>query len=73
LKHSQTEHGYIEVGRAGSVAVAQVHPRRPADEFFLVEKLIGRITAWFADEIVAINIQFVPDDSPRKAKKQRAK
>lgn len=71
LKHNQIESGYIEVGSAESVLVAQIRPYEDTDLFFLAEKFVGRLTARFADEILAINIQFVPDEPPARSKSRR--
>jgi hypothetical protein len=66
LKHSQNPSGYIKVGSANGVVVAQVVPKNPTDQFFLAEKFIGRLIAWFADDLAAINLQFL--DAPKKRK-----
>ena len=63
LHHTQVERGYIEVSSADSVLVASVHPREPKDQFMLIEKFIGRLTAWFPDDIFAINVQFNPAET----------
>jgi len=70
LQHTRLEAGYIEVANADSVLVAQIHPKSKADEYFLAEKFVGRLTAWFADEIVAVNLQFQPD-RPHSSRKRR--
>lgn len=70
LRHSQQERGHIDVGGAGSVLVARVHPKTASDEYFLVERFIGRLTAWFPEDLVAINVQFVPD-AAKRAKRGR--
>ena len=64
LKHSQNPSGYIEVGSVDGVVVAQVVPKNPSDQFFLAEKFIGRLIAWFADDLAAINLQFL--DGPKR-------
>jgi hypothetical protein len=59
LRYKQIRHGYIEVGSADSgVLVAAIKPHEPEDLFFLAEKFVGRLTAWFPAEILAINMQF---------------
>jgi len=60
--------GYIQVTGSGSLVTAQIHPKDD-NAFFLVEKLIGRLVAWFPHDLFAINMQFIPDES--KAKKRR--
>ena len=45
---------------AEGVLIAQIYPKDPKDLFYLSEKFIGRLIAWFEEELVAINIQFVP-------------
>lgn len=72
LQHVQQRAGYIEVRRTGSVLVAQVVPVEEADQFFLAEKFIGRLIAWFAADLAAINLQFL-DDAPGRARKRRKK
>jgi hypothetical protein len=62
LRHSQVKKGYIEVASAEGILVAQIYPKGPKDLFYLSEKFIGRLIAWFEDELVAINIQFIPED-----------
>lgn len=66
LQHSQNRSGYIEVASAEGVVVAEVVPASKADEFFLAEKFVGRLIAWFADDLAAINLQFL--DTPRRKK-----
>jgi hypothetical protein len=68
LKHAQLKHGYIEVGSADAIVVAHIHPNEPSDAFFLLEKFIGRLTAWFSEDIVAINVQFISEEKARKKK-----
>jgi hypothetical protein len=51
-----------------TVVVAHIHPNEPSDAFFLLEKFIGRLTAWFSEEIVAINVQFISEEKRRKKK-----
>ena len=53
--------GYIDVGNAKGVCAARVHPSEPKDQFFLVEKFVGRLVAWFSGQLVALNMQFVTD------------
>ncbi len=65
LKHSSVKHGYIEVSSADGVLIAQIRPKEEADLYKLSEKFIGRTVAWFADDIVAINMQFVDDSRKR--------
>jgi hypothetical protein len=62
--------GYIEIARAGSVLVAEIRPREKADEFFLVEKFIGRLTAWFSDDLVGINLQFTEGEKRKRRRRE---
>lgn len=70
LKHLQSD-GHLEIANAGGVLVARVVPKAPRDVFYLAEKFMGRMVAWFGDEVAAINLQFVAD--PPKTKRRRAK
>jgi hypothetical protein len=65
LKHLRSD-GYIEVGSANGVLVAHVYPRERSDLFYLSEKFMGRLVAWFEEDMAAINVQFVPDPKRRK-------
>ena len=58
LSHKQRAKGYIQVVGGEGVLLARIHPGDPADLFFFVEKFIGRLVAWFEDDLVAINVQF---------------
>jgi hypothetical protein len=59
LKHVQRpKGGYVEVDSADGVLVAQIHAKTPSDQFYLAEKFIGRMVAWFESELLAVNIQF---------------
>ncbi|HEX9730084.1 MAG TPA: hypothetical protein VGA37_16430 [Gemmatimonadales bacterium] len=68
LRHLQSD-GHIDVGNADGVVVARVFPKAPRDLFYLGEKFIGRVVAWFEDEIAAINVQFVDDPPTRKRRR----
>ncbi len=48
LKHVRSE-GQIEVGFADGVLVARVHPHTGRDLFYLAEKFMGRLVAWFEE------------------------
>jgi hypothetical protein len=65
LKHVRSK-GYVEVGNANGVLVARIYPRERSDLFYLLEKFMGRLVAWFEEDMAAINVQFVPDPKPRK-------
>ena len=61
LKHVQRlKGGFIEIVGARGVLVAYVRSTG-GDPFYLAEKFIGRLVAWFADDIASINLQFLPD------------
>jgi hypothetical protein len=70
LRHSRTDTGYIEVGSAEGILVAEIHPSGD-DAYFLTEKFIGRLVAWFPDDIAAINLQFVAAAQPKKVKARK--
>lgn len=65
LKHIRSG-GYIEVGNADGVLVARVHPQEASDLFRLAERFIGRLVAWFEEDLAAINVQFVSDAKKKK-------
>lgn len=60
LRHIQSE-GHIDIGNADGVLTARVFPKEPRDVFYLAEKFMGRIIAWFGEEVAAVNLQFVAD------------
>lgn len=67
LKHKQRpKGGYIAIANADGVLVAHVQPKTPSDLFYLAEKFIGRLIAWFEEDLAAINIQFVAEPSRPK-------
>jgi hypothetical protein len=68
LTHANID-GYIEIGSVDGVVVAKVFPKTKNYEYYLVEKFIGRLVAWFGDDLAAINVQFIVDP-PTKAKKK---
>ena len=65
LSHLGRDRGYISVSSADNVLTAQIYPKE-ADPYFLTEKFIGRLVAWFESDLFAINIQFIPDEKPKK-------
>lgn len=65
LKHVQSD-GHIDVANAGGVVVARVYPKAPRDLFYLAEKFMGRMVAWFEDDLASINVQFVEGPKPRR-------
>ncbi len=71
LIHSQAKNkGYIEVDSADGVIVAKIYPKTEDAEYYLTEKFVGRLIAWFQADLVAINVQFVADAPAKKAKKK---
>jgi hypothetical protein len=48
-----------------------IRPKTPNDLFYLAEKFTGRLVAWFEQDLVAINIQFVPEPPAPKRKRRR--
>lgn len=73
LKHVQRpKGGHITIANAGGVLVAHVYPKTPSDLFYLAEKFTGRLVAWFEADLVAINVQFMPEPPlPPKRRKRR--
>jgi len=70
LKHVQRpQGGHIRIANANGVLVAHVHPQTPSDQFYLAEKFMGRLIAWFEAELHSIDIQFIPE--PEKPKRRR--
>ena len=58
IHNNKPKNGYIEIGSADGVIVAEIHPKGDQDTWFFAEKFIGRLVAWFPTNISAINIQF---------------
>ena len=72
LKHVQRpQGGHIQIANAGGVLVAHVHPKTPRDLFYLAEKFTGRLIAWFENDLLSINVQFVPEPAKPKRKARR--
>jgi len=72
LKHvNRPKGGHIDIADGGGILVARIHPKTPADLFYLTEKFTGRLVAWFRDDLVAVNIQFVPDAPEAKPRRRR--
>lgn len=63
--------GHIDVGNAKGVLVARVYPAAPRDQFFLVEKFVGRLIAWFSGQLVAIDMQFIPEPPAKPRRRKR--
>jgi len=70
LRHLNSK-GYIDVRGADGVLVAHLHPSSPRDVFYLSEKFLGRLTAWFEEHLAAINVQFAPEAAPARKKRRR--
>jgi hypothetical protein len=68
---NEPKRGYIEIGSADGVVVAEICPARVDDTWFFAEKLIGRLVAWFPADIAAINVQFRDSTKPNSAKHKR--
>ena len=68
LRHVNSK-GYIDVRGADGVLVAHIYPSSPRDVFYLSEKFLGRLAAWFEEHLAAINVQFVPE-TKRKTKRR---
>ena len=69
-RSSEPKRGYIEIGSADGVIVAEIRPARESDTWFFAEKFIGRLVAWFPADIAAINVQF-HDATRRKPTKKK--
>jgi hypothetical protein len=65
LRHLQSA-GHIDVANAGGVLVARVSPKEPRDIFYLAEKFMGRMVAWFEQDLAAIHLQFIDDPVPAR-------
>jgi len=65
LRHIQSA-GHIDIANAGGVISASVHPKDKRDHFYLAEKFMGRLVAWFEDDLVSINLQFVEDATKKR-------
>lgn len=63
--------GYIDVANGKGVVAARVYPAEPKDQFFLVEKFVGRLVAWFSGQLVAVNMQFVPGPPAKPRRRKR--
>lgn len=61
LRHVQSK-GWIDVYPAGGGLVAKVVPKERRDLFYLAEKFMGRLVAWFEEELVAINVQLLDEE-----------
>ncbi len=70
LRHLNSK-GHIDVRGADGVLVAHIYPNSPRDVFYLSEKLLGRLVAWFEEHLAVINVQFVPDLKRRKKRRRR--
>jgi hypothetical protein len=70
LRHKNSKRGYIEVGGSEGVLIAEVHPHDGRDRYLLTEKFVGRLTAWFPEELAAINIQFLEGDTRKKGRRR---
>lgn len=69
LEHVNSD-GYIEVGSAEGILVARIFPKDKSNEFYLSEKFMGRLVAWFKEDLAAINVQFVADPPAKKVKRR---
>jgi hypothetical protein len=72
LRHLQSE-GHLEVSHAGGVVIARVVPKSARDLFYLAEKFMGRLVAWFESDLAAVNVQFVGEAKRPKRKRRAAK
>ena len=70
LRHVNSD-GHIDVRGADGVVVAHIYPSSPRDVFYLSEKFLGRLVAWFEPSLAAINVQFAPEVKPSRRRKAR--
>jgi hypothetical protein len=70
LKHLQSD-GHIEVASADGVLVARVRPKERRDLFYLAEKFMGRLVAWFEEDLAAINVQLIGEPMRPAARSKR--
>jgi hypothetical protein len=70
LRHSRQNSGYIQVATAAGVLTAEIHPASDGP-YFLTEKFIGRLIAWFPEDLLAINLQFAPESHRKQTKKKK--
>ncbi len=70
LRHLNSK-GYIDVRGADGVLVAHIYPKSPRDVFYLSEKFIGRLVAWFEEHLAAINVQFAPEPMRKRKRRRR--
>jgi|SRR6516162_4003346 len=71
LIHKRNGAGYIEVGSADGVVVAEIHATHETDTYFFAEKFIGRLVAWFLPDLAAINVQFRDTDAHAAGRKRK--
>ncbi len=62
--------GYIEVGSAENILVARIFPKSGDSGFYLIEKFMGRLVAWFQTDLSAINVQFIAVPAPKNKKRK---
>ena len=72
LRHVQSS-GHIEIKHAGGVVIAEVVPKDRRDLFYLAEKFMGRLVAWFEEELAAINVQLLEAPAPKRRRTVRKK
>lgn len=70
LRHVQSS-GHIDVAAAGGAVVATVAPKERRDLFYLAEKFMGRLIAWFENDLASITLQLVPEAAPPARRKAR--
>jgi hypothetical protein len=73
LIHKRNGAGYIKVGSADGVVVAEIHATHETDTYFFAEKFIGRLVAWFLPDLAAINVQFRDTEVRAAARNQKKK
>lgn len=65
LVHVKAKTGYIKVSGSDNVLTARIHPYQDRPEF-LAEKFVGRLVAWFPNELFAITIQVISESGNQK-------
>jgi len=71
VKHKGSKQGYIEVGNANGILVAEIRSPDPTRNFFFAEKFIGRLVAWFEGQLAAINLQFLEEAPPKRKRRKK--
>lgn len=66
---NQAQKNFIRIAGTTDVVIAHVNAVTEEASFYLVEKLMGRLVAWFEHDLIAINIQFISEGDSKVIKK----